>query len=71
MPRRLGKKLDAGTISTVKGNERISLTPPFQLTVDKKAMEAGLASMTSNVKSRLEVKTKRSAYPSGGRVARC
>ena len=38
--------------------------PALQLTPEKKAMEAGLASMTSNVKSRLEVKTKRSAYPS-------
>jgi len=34
-----------------------------QLTVDKKAMEAGLASMTSNVKSRLEVKTKKKEIP--------
>jgi len=34
-----------------------------QLTVDKRAMEAGLTSMTSNVKSRLEVKTKRKEIP--------
>jgi len=71
MSGRLGKKLDAGMVSAVKGNEWISLTLPFQLTVDKKAMEASLTSMTSNVKSRLEVKTKRSAYHSGGKATRC
>ena len=67
----MGKKLDAGMVSAVKGNEWISLTLPFQLTVDNKAMEASLTSMTSNVRSRLEVKTKRSAYPLGGMVTRC
>ena len=67
----MGKELDAGTISAVKGDELVSLTLPFQLTVDKRAMEAGLTSMTSNVKSRLEVKTKKSAYPSGGEVVGC
>ncbi|KAF9653830.1 hypothetical protein BDM02DRAFT_3086761 [Thelephora ganbajun] len=45
--------------SCLGGWER-SLT---HFTIDKKAMEAGLASMTSNVKSRLEVKTKRKEIP--------
>jgi len=34
-----------------------------ELTLDKKAMESGLGSMTSNVKLRLEVKTKRKEIP--------
>ena len=64
----MGKELDTGTVYTIKEDGWVSLTLSFQLTVDKKAMDAGLMSMTSNVKSRLEVKTKKSGCSLGLRM---